>query len=79
MGQPDSVNQLPDHVRFLIPKFDDVKKLLVPHNNTLTLGHRLPLSNEVQRVILNFKLMFWNKMKYNTSVRKLKIMTKFQY
>ena len=29
MGQPDTVNQLPDRARLLKPKFDDVEKLLV--------------------------------------------------
>ena len=29
MGQPDTVNQLPNCAQFLNPKFDEVEKLLV--------------------------------------------------
>ena len=39
MGQPDTVNQLPDRVRLLNPKFDVVEKLLAEPYNTLLLGH----------------------------------------
>ena len=39
MGQPDTVNQLPDRARFLNLKFDDIEKLLVEPYNTLSLGH----------------------------------------
>ena len=39
MGQPDTVNRLPDHVRLLNPTFDVVEILLVEPYNTLSLGH----------------------------------------
>ena len=39
MGQPDSVNQLPDRARLLNPKFNDIEKLLPEPYNTLSLGH----------------------------------------
>ena len=40
MGQPDTVNQLPDHAPLLNHKFDDVKKIasVLPYN-ILSLGH----------------------------------------
>ena len=39
MGQPDTVNQLPDHARLLNPKVDVGEKLHVESYNTLSLGH----------------------------------------
>ena len=46
MGQPDTVNQLPDRARLLNPKFDDVEKLLVEHM-TPSLWDIMP-TNEVK-------------------------------
>ena len=40
MGQPDTVNQLPDCARLLMNlTFDDAEKLLIEPYNTLSLGH----------------------------------------
>ena len=53
MGQPDSVNQLPDRARPLNPKFNDIEKLLPE----LTLQHHLfgtyMYFNEVKGVTFN--------------------------
>ena len=74
MGQSDSVYEVPDHARLLNHKFDDVKKLLVLPNNTLTLGPTALNSNEVQVVTLTgFDI------KCYTSAKKSKIMTGFQF
>ena len=39
MGQPDTVNQLPDCARLLDLTFDVVENLHVEPYNTLSLGH----------------------------------------
>ena len=51
MGQPDTVNQLPDRARLLNPKFDDIEKLL-PEPITPSLWDILPV-NEFKGVPFN--------------------------
>ena len=55
MGQPDTVNKLPDHARLLNHKSDAVKKLLY-YLIASSLWDKMP-SNEID----TFNL-FWNKM-----------------
>ena len=70
MGQPDTVNQLPD----FNPKFDVVEKLLAKLYNTLSLWDKMP-TNGVKAVTFN---LFRNKMSY-TSVKMSKTIMKFQF
>ena len=51
MGQPDTVNQLPDRTQLLNPKFDDVEKLLV-ELMTLSLWDIMP-TDEVKGITFN--------------------------
>ena len=72
MGQPDTVNQLPDCARLLDSTFDAEKWPVEPYN---TLSLDILPTNEVKGVAFS---LLWNIMLY-TSVEMSKIMTKFQF